>query len=82
MSKSPRSALWAVAARLLDEGCPRDQLLKEFEALRQTSRTTVGPATEDDVLDVMDAIVGWTGPKFSLANRGKDSRQQGRSAAG
>jgi hypothetical protein len=48
------------AARLLDGGHPREELLGEFERARQLLDHHGAPEdAQDPILDVMDYLVGW-----------------------
>jgi hypothetical protein len=63
-------ALWEIAARLLDAGTTHDELYSELEVLMLRLRSEGREADEDRIMDVMDYVVGWCGPAYSLASRG------------
>ena len=55
-----------LAARLLSQGHPRDDVLQRFDAARLRLREQGRPGDEDVVTDVMDFIVGWCSPHMRL----------------
>jgi hypothetical protein len=60
------SALYERAEELLNSGYPREQLLQNFKHLLLDMRANGRKDLEDDVLDVMDALVGWCAPSTRL----------------
>ncbi|CAN5906114.1 hypothetical protein BH23ACT11_BH23ACT11_00190 [soil metagenome] len=54
-------------AKLLDEGCSREELYAELNRARDLLEARNAPEeAEDPVLDVMDFLVGWCSPGARL----------------
>lgn len=50
----------------LASGYPREALLEDFERVRGLLEAADRDAAEDDVVSVMDALVGWCSPHLKL----------------
>ena len=61
-SEEPLEALTAEARRLLAAGWDRAAILALLEDVRGALQVAARGADEDIVLQVMDALTGWTGP--------------------
>jgi hypothetical protein len=64
-------SLWEIAAHLLDDGTSHETLSNELEALALRLRNQGCEADEERVMDVMDGVIGWCGPGWSLVSRGR-----------
>lgn len=69
-AQASHEEMWEMAAHALDAGATHAKLLDELEALRANLRREGREADEDRIMDVMDCLVGWCGPKASLVSRG------------
>ncbi len=55
-----------LAREKLERGYPRETLLDDFERVRSLLEAQDRNAKEDDVVTVMDALVGWCSPGAKL----------------
>ena len=51
-----------MACQLLEEGYEREELLEIFEHFRSVLRDKRRDQQEDELLDVMDQLAGWSSP--------------------
>ena len=65
-SVKPLHALRQAAKDELERGAARDGLLAELNELRLHLREEGRTDAEDAVMEVMDALVGWTSPHLVL----------------
>jgi hypothetical protein len=61
-AQNPRPRLRSLAQRGLAAGVPADEIVTALEHLR----ASVTDRQEDEVLGLMDALVGWCGPHERL----------------
>jgi hypothetical protein len=54
------------AGRVLAEGYPREQLLADFDYVREELRERDEEAREDAVMEVMDFLYGWSSSHMKL----------------
>jgi hypothetical protein len=55
-----------LAREELDSGYPREALLEDFESVRSLLEAHDRDDEEDDIVTVMDALVGWCSPGAKL----------------
>ena len=55
-----------LAREELSRGYPREALLEDFEHVRSLLEAEDRDAAEDDVVSVMDVLVGWCSPHLKL----------------
>lgn len=60
------NSLRDLASKELGRGYPREALLEDFEHVRSELEAQDRNAIEDDVVTVMDALVGWCSPGAQL----------------
>ena len=65
-SRGRVAALRKLAAGELEHGYPREALLDEFERVRSQLEAQNRDEEEDDIVTVMDALVGWCPPGAKL----------------
>jgi hypothetical protein len=64
--REPLGALRDVVKNLLESGIDRDVVIERMEGWRRRLRSEGRDAEEDTVLEVMDLVVGFSGPDSRL----------------
>ncbi len=65
-NRASDDVLRSICKSLLNKGFSSEELLDEFEDLR--NEPSLEESYEDILLDAMDSLYGWCSPKYSLAS--------------